>query len=121
MSVDLLVQAARFGDYGVSKMLIKRGVDVNAKDIYSGTPLHWAAKNGHKKIVELFLKAGADVDPKGEPEMDYDWSSYMDYDMSYECDMCKYVNTPLHAAAENGHKKNSRITPKSRGRCEHYR
>ena len=38
-----------------------KGVDVNAKREDGATPLHGAAEGGHGEIVELLIKAGADL------------------------------------------------------------
>lgn len=56
-----LLDAAERGDIDEVKHLINEGADVNAKDVYEKTPLHWAAEKGHKEIVEILLKKGADV------------------------------------------------------------
>ncbi len=68
------------GDLAVAKLLVKNGADVNAKvendgreTLHEGwTPLHFASRNkyayldfddrgGHRDIVELLVKNGADV------------------------------------------------------------
>ena len=41
--------------------MIKAGVDVNTKDYYGGTPLHWAAYKGCLDACRLLIKHGADV------------------------------------------------------------
>ena len=56
-----LLNAAERGDIDKVKHLINEGADVNAKDVYEKTPLHWAAEKGHKEIVEILLKKGANV------------------------------------------------------------
>ncbi|KAL8569123.1 hypothetical protein ACOMHN_055039 [Nucella lapillus] len=62
---DLLLNAARDGDYNkVEQLLVKRGdiiVDIDCKDKRTGnTALIWAAKKGHNKMVQLLLRHGAD-------------------------------------------------------------
>ena len=41
-------------------------MDVNAKGRYGRTPLHYAATRGLKKIIELLIAQGADVNTKIE-------------------------------------------------------
>ncbi|QGM48632.1 ankyrin repeat protein [Magpiepox virus] len=45
----------------IAEMLLEGGADVNAKDIYSITPIHYAAKYGNTRMVNLLLSYGADV------------------------------------------------------------
>ena len=33
---------------------------INAKDSIGRTPLHWASRNGHVKVMELLISYGAD-------------------------------------------------------------
>ena len=49
----------------IAKLLISKGVDVNAKDDVGWTPLHIAANVGHNEITELLIANGADVNAKG--------------------------------------------------------
>ena len=56
--------------------------DVNAKDRWGMTPLHYPAAKGHKEIVELIIAKGADVNAKN-----------------------RVSNTPLHKAAFYGRKE----------------
>jgi ankyrin repeat protein len=56
--------------------------DVNAKDKDGATPLHWAAKNGHKHVAQLLLASRADVNAKES----------------------RFAKTALHFAAEEGHR-----------------
>ncbi|KAH8703664.1 ankyrin repeat-containing domain protein [Talaromyces proteolyticus] len=54
--------AAYFGLKNITKILVaKRTLDINMKDCYGATALHWAAGRGHKSVVKRLLKAGADV------------------------------------------------------------
>lgn len=57
---DSLREACCIGDIEGVEELLNKGVDVNAKHGINGwTPLHWAAKRGHKVIVSLLLANGA--------------------------------------------------------------
>jgi uncharacterized protein len=58
-----LVIAARIGSVSVAQMLIDSGADANYD--YGGTAMTEAVDEGHIKIVEVLLKAGADT---SEPE-----------------------------------------------------
>jgi ankyrin repeat protein len=60
----MFVQAASTGDTATLKRLISQGGDPDSTDYTSVTALHAAASNGHIKIVELLLKAGAKVDKR---------------------------------------------------------
>ncbi|GMH36878.1 hypothetical protein BSKO_04751 [Bryopsis sp. KO-2023] len=58
-----LFDGAGAGDFVKVKELISKGADVSFT--YSereATPLHFAAEEGHERIVELLIKAGADID-----------------------------------------------------------
>lgn len=76
-----LHQAAKDGDIEQVKLLISKGVDINAKDKRGDTPLHKAADKGHREVVELLITNGAAV--KG-------WNNYW--------------RRPLHVAAREGHR-----------------
>ena len=45
------------------KHLIEFGVDVNARDYYGNTPLHYAARLKKSELIEMLLNAGAEIDP----------------------------------------------------------
>jgi ankyrin repeat protein len=45
----------------VNELLDKQMVDVNKKDSYGNTALHWAVEGGHKPMIQLLLEKGADV------------------------------------------------------------
>ena len=53
--------ACRNGETAVAELLLKRGADVDAKGVFGGTGLHWAAINGHKDTVEFLVAHGADL------------------------------------------------------------
>ena len=48
-----------YGRLAVGEFLLQHGADVNARDEYSATPLHYAAGKGDIRFVEILLKYGA--------------------------------------------------------------
>jgi ankyrin repeat protein len=77
-----LFDAVINGDIEAVKQHLTAGTDVNQKDKFRLTPLHYTGAYGHKEIAELLISKGADVNAKGKNG----W-------------------TPLHYAARNGHKE----------------
>ena len=64
---DILIrEAVKAGNIKVVKQHLDAGVDVNAIGKYGRTPLHYAATRGLKKIIELLIARGADVNTKIE-------------------------------------------------------
>ena len=59
-------EAVKIGNIEAVKQHLDAGADVNAKDKYGRTPLHYAASRGLKKIIELLIAQGADVNTKIE-------------------------------------------------------
>ena len=57
-----MIEAVKSGDIDAVKWLIAVGADVNATDNVGNTALISAAAEGYSAIVEMLLKAGADVD-----------------------------------------------------------
>ena len=45
----------------VAELLIAKGADVNGKNDYGETPMHYAADCGHREIIELLIAKGANV------------------------------------------------------------
>ena len=48
-----LHDAARCGNTAALKLLIDAGSNVNARNEFGDTPVMWAARCGHTKIVEI--------------------------------------------------------------------
>lgn len=46
----------------VSRLLLERGVDVNARDKDKASPLHLASSNSRSRIVQVLLDHGAKAD-----------------------------------------------------------
>ena len=61
---DLIHDAANTGDIEEVQSELKAGADVNAKDDVEHTPLHSAAEQVHKTIVELLIAKGTEVNAK---------------------------------------------------------
>ena len=57
----LLHKAASVGQLLVAKYLLEHGASVSLRDQVGKQPLHWAAANGHKAMVELLLANRAEV------------------------------------------------------------
>jgi len=79
--------ASFFGIVEVVAGLIEMGYDINEGDFLGGTPLAWAAHNGHEEVVKLLL---------GREEVDPD---KLDLD----------GNTPFSLAAWGGHEGVAKI------------
>lgn len=58
---ESLFKAARTGNLPLIKTLLEGGADVNARDIFGSTPLHWAALNGHRDVCEFLVHNKADI------------------------------------------------------------
>ena len=46
----------------IANTLILKGVNLNERAFAGETPLHWAAKYGHREMTELLIQTGANVD-----------------------------------------------------------
>jgi ankyrin repeat protein len=75
-----LIDAAKENNLPEVERLLSVGADLNAKDHFSRTPLHWASCRGHLQVFINFREHGADIEAKGNGG----WS-------------------PLHWAAMEGH------------------
>jgi ankyrin repeat protein len=69
LGTALLHRCAKRGKIAIASVALDFGADINIMDTeYSSTPLGWAAREGHKEMVEWLLQKGADRDlPKDEP------------------------------------------------------
>ena len=63
---ETLHKACDKGNIEAVKQFLADGADVNVKDKDGGTPLSYAAFEGHKEIAELLIEKGADVNATGE-------------------------------------------------------
>lgn len=60
-STPLLCIAVNNRNIALSRLLIKRGANINARGRFGYTPLHTAATVGDPQSVRLLLQAGADI------------------------------------------------------------
>ena len=60
------INAARFGDIELVSESIRSGVNINAYDVKGDTALHITSQYGHLSVVNLLIKAGADIEFKTE-------------------------------------------------------
>ncbi len=58
---DAFYGACRNGHTAVAALLLERGASVNAKGVFGGTALHWAAINGHKDTIAFLVAHGVDL------------------------------------------------------------
>jgi cytohesin len=110
-----LEEAAATGDVEEVRSLISQGVDVDvlSEDIFK-TPLHRAAIEGHKDVIELLLAKGADVEARcvsGATALHYaaerDRTEITTLLIGNGTDVNiknSKGDTPLHYAAKAGHK-----------------
>lgn len=60
LNVAPLHAAISSKNFGIAKLLLEHGADVNAKQQHDFTPLHGAAHNGDFEMLKLLLAHGAD-------------------------------------------------------------
>ncbi len=60
--------AAQENNFGIAKLLIERGADLEIRDVYGNTPLIRAVSSskGKGEIIDLLLQHGADMNVKND-------------------------------------------------------
>lgn len=71
----------------MAEILLSHGADVNAKDVFYQTPLHYAATTGNTEVAKILVAHRADVNAENR----------------------SYSSRPLHLAALNGHTSLARL------------
>ena len=63
-----LIEPSKQGNISAVELLLATGIDLEAPDnsTYQATSLCWAANNGHSKVCEMLLKAGAKAQAKNK-------------------------------------------------------
>lgn len=57
-----LLLAASAGSAAECRALLKNGANINARDNFGRTALHWAAECGETECVKLLLEDGAEIE-----------------------------------------------------------
>jgi hypothetical protein len=64
---ERFIQAAKTGDLEVTRTVVENHPDfINAKDETGATALHYAALSGHRELVQLLVKLGADINARDD-------------------------------------------------------
>ena len=63
-----LFYAASYNKVGLAKLLLDRGADKDARELYQWTPLHYAAKNDSQAVAELLLDRGAKIEARDKDQ-----------------------------------------------------
>lgn len=64
-----LLEALSFKSFDLAERLIEKGADVNVKDEYGMTPLHYAATHSDGFFVDLLINKGAKINVKANDGM----------------------------------------------------
>ena len=65
-NISALICAACYGSHGSAKALLKHGANIEfSSNLERKTALYWAVYFGHTNVVEVLVKAGANVDVPG--------------------------------------------------------
>ena len=73
-------------------MLLERGADVNAQDVYKSTPLHLASEGGRVESARILIDHGADVNARNQ----WGWTPFQVTDeREFQALLLAHVGTDL--------------------------
>lgn len=58
------IVSSNLGHTKVVELLLNAGIDINATDDWSSTPLYAASFHGNERVVEILLQNGAKINTK---------------------------------------------------------
>jgi len=103
-----LIEACKLGDVDAAMAVIQNGADVNERDAFGRTPMHWCADGGHSKLAMnlAVLKAEINVQDKyGQTPLHF----------SVNLDDVDMINTLLDWGADPNIADDDGETPESLG------
>ena len=103
-----LIGFSHFQQYAIAKSVIEAGFDVNFRDRYQRTPLHYAGIEGHDQgsIVTLLLDSGSDLEARDE-----DGVTPLLYQCSLEYKSMATIRTLLASGANANVRSQRGLTP----------
>lgn len=101
-----IFSAVKAGDLEAVKQFLATGIDSNCTTDHTQTPLHIAARYGHREIAELLLKSGAHVNAQSKGRHTYG-NDFILIDNTPKprtiVSSLMEGTTPLHLASTNNH------------------
>ena len=60
----LHIAAGKWANENMISEILQKGADINIRNVYGQTPLHFAADFGHQESMKILIQNGADVNAK---------------------------------------------------------
>ena len=97
-----LMISSRSGHLDICRLLIDKGAQVEARNRYDRTPLHYAARYGHVEIVRLLCDHGADVEARhNDGSRPLHWAAYNGH-ISIVKELIEVRNAVINARNDDG-------------------